>query len=797
MITPGSANPLLAAGGEYQISRSLRFNSADSAYLNRTPSSAGNRKTWTWSGWVKLGALGVRRFLFAGGSGTTDTTNNSIEIRSNNDLTFQGGTNQFLITSQLFRDPSARYHIVCAFDSTQATATNRVKLYLSGSQITAFATDARSSITQNTDYGINNNTLHCIGATSYNASPALYFDGYLTEVNFIDGQALTPSSFGETDPITGVWKPKKYTGTYGTNGFYLNFSDNSGTTATTLGKDYSGNGNNWTPNNFSVTAGSGNDSLVDVPTLWGSDTGAGGEVRGNYATLNPLISSTYQTLSNGNLTSKSNTSTDSGAAYSTFSTGLTGKWYMEFVADTSTAGGYPIVGTTLETSNLGNANGAPGIPGQNGGGSCGYRSNGQKYISGTSSSYGNSFATNDVIGVAVDCDNGAVYFSKNGTWQNSGDPTSGATKTGAANTWTGGSTAFYIGVAGYTSGNGAHANFGQHPFQYTAPSGFKALCTTNLPDSAVKKGSDQFNVVLDTGANIKTASEALFPSNYFEWIKDRANANNHQLIDIVRGSTAVLQSNTTAAETTYSAPSGSSVGWVWKANGAGVTNTAGTITSTVSANTTAGFSIVTWTNPTTSNFTVGHGLGVAPRMIITKVRNSTSGWVTYHASLGNTYALTLNTTAAQDNSVSYFNSTSPTSTVFTLGDIGIYGSGVTMVAYCFAAVPGYSAFGSYTGNGSADGPFIYTGFRPRWVMFKQSDAIRNWQIIDALRAGFNGSSNPLLPNTSDAEAGSADRIDFTSNGFKIRTSGADYNASGGTYIFAAFAENPFKYSLAR
>ncbi len=240
-------------GYEYPISRSLRFNSADTTYLNRTPASASNRRTWTWSGWVKRSALGARQILISQGDSSVSVPNGYIEFDANDKLVYgeyTGSAAVNLVTTAVYRDVSAWYHLLIAVDTTQATSSNRAKVYVNGSQISDFSTATYPS--QNFDSGINSTFAAGIGRDQRSAS--LYFNGYLTEINLIDGQALTPSSFGLNDPETGVWSPKQYTGTYGTNGFYLNFSDNSNTTAATLGKDYSGNGNNWTPNNFSVTA---------------------------------------------------------------------------------------------------------------------------------------------------------------------------------------------------------------------------------------------------------------------------------------------------------------------------------------------------------------------------------------------------------------------------------------------------------------------------------------------------------------------------------------------------------------
>jgi hypothetical protein len=240
------------------------------------------------------------------------------------------------------------------------------------------------------------------------------------------------------------------------------------------------------------------------------------------------------------------------------------------------------------------------------------------------------------------------------------------------------------------------------------------------------------------------------------------------------------------------------VAWNWKANGAGSSNTAGTITSTVSANTTSGFSIVRWVG-TAANATVGHGLGAVPSMLIIKERGVADNWGVYHVSVGNQRLLSLNSTNAQSGtSAAYWNNTTPTSTVFSVGtDNKTNGSNAAgMICYAFAPVAGYSAFGSYTGNGSTDGPFVYTGFRPKWVMVKSSTSIRSWVVSDGVRNPYNVTNLYLLPSASDAEA-TNDLFDFTSNGFKVRASLAGINESSQTFIYAAFAETPAKFSLAR
>jgi len=802
------------AGVPNPISKSLRFNTPDAAYLNRTPASASNRKTWTWSGWVKRSAIGsgVQQGLIGCSSGTTDSTFMNFQFTGDR-LGLGLYTQYILLTTQLFRDVGAWYHIVVALDTTNATADNRCRMYINGVEVTVFTT--RNNPTLNADYGINQATQHDIGRAEYTNSTCM--GGYMTEINFIDGQALTPSSFGMTDPVTGVWEPLKYSGTYGTNGFYLNFKD--ATSTTTLGYDYSGNSNTWTTNNFSVTAGVGNDSLTDVPTPWipYNTTGdVGGVVRGNYCTLNALRNGGF-TLSNGNLDFGGTTSDRQVAG--TIALPTSGKWYFEAVPTAIGANSYwgvGIMNTTVTVTSGGLA--TEGFEG--------YAATGNKFSGAGNVSYGSTFTTNDVIGVAVDMDNGAIYFAKNNTWQNSGVPTSGASKTGAAftnlissgYTWTPAIFSFNTGQSGVT-------NFGQRPFAYTPPSGFLSLCTTNLPASTILDGDQYFNTLLYTGngSNSRTVTGVGFNPD-FVWVKDRTSANSHFLVDIVRGSNACLASDQSAAEfnpTTAASNGGigavttdgftivqgtvnannvntntnAYVAWNWKANGAGSSNTAGTITSTVSANTTSGFSVVSWTG-TGSTGTVGHGLGAAPSFIVAKRRNAVTNWQVYHRSLTANNQLCLNLTIASFSTTTW-NSTEPTSSVFSIDNVELGANGATLIAYCFAAISGFSAFGSYTGNGSTDGPFVYLGFRPRFVMIKRTDSTANWEIWDTTRSVYNQTYNALYPNLSNAEDG-GNPIDINSNGFKLRDTGGSTNATNtATYIYACFAENPFKNALAR
>ena len=300
------------------------------------------------------------------------------------------------------------------------------------------------------------------------------------------------------------------------------------------------------------------------------------------------------------------------------------------------------------------------------------------------------------------------------------------------------------------------------------------------------------------------------------WIKSRNNVTNNNLTDSVRGVTKLLFSNSTAAEATFSggvssfnsngfslASGGDTgfsasgytyVGWNWKAGGTAVSNTAGTITSQVSANTTSGFSVVTWVHSSTTS-TIGHGLGVAPQFLIVKSRTTAYNWDVGCTSIGWGNRLNLNTTDAAY-SPAFWNSTAPTSTVFTYAGSGA-SNGDNMVAYCFTPIAGYSAFSSYTGNGSSDGPFIYTGFRPRFVMIKRSTGADEWIMIDSSRDTYNLATKTLYANQSNAEENLYNHADLLSNGFKLRTTNSGTNQGSNTYIYMAFAENPFKYANAR
>ena len=767
-----SNNLLMGAAGQstgYTIDQSIRFNDDDDAHLYNTSFSASPTSSTdcTFSTWVKRGNFGSYQVMVYGGN-PAGSTAESIRFDNDEDLRIAQASSAYdLKTDQKFRDVAGWYHIVVAFDTDNATASERIKLYVNGERVTSFSTATYPSSGYSTNFTSGAASVaHVLGANAYEGSgpDSQHFDGYQAEINFVDGQVLDPTSFGETNSNTGQWVPVKYTGSYGTNGFYITGADSAD-----LGADDSGNGNNFTSSSGGFTAA---DQVTDSPT-------------DNYATLNPLLKHGSVTLADGNLEASSSANGWFGSV-GTVGVRLGDKVYFE---------GKCLTNTRLYFG-LSRINGSGGTikpesdsTFEGGQSDTDYMwrvtdANTVYYQTTNQSVTVSAVSVNDIVGCSVDT-NGTVKFYKNGTEIHSFSATLVA-----------GDTYMPIySVNGATSTEKWEVRFGSTGISHQ-PAGFSLLRTSDMADPTIADPSDYFQAVLDTGANIKTTAEALY-TDQLEWIKDRDNANNHQLIDSVRGTSAVLQSNTTAAETTYSAPSGNSVGWVWKANGTGSSNTDGSITSTVSADTTSGFSIATYTG-TGSAATIGHGLGVAPAMVIVKKRDSGTddAWIIWHQELpGANYYLNFDT-GAQDTSVNYWNNTLPTSSVFSVGaSNGTNQSSKTFVAYCFAEVEGFSKFGSYTGNGSSDGVFVNTGFEVGFLMYKRTNAAESWEMYDSTR-GFNVHNFNLRANLSNAEQSDV-RVDLLSNGFKARSSNTAINASGSTYIYMAFASSPFKTATAQ
>ena len=554
--------------------------------------------------------------------------------------------------------------------------------------------------------------------------------------------------------------------------------------------------------------GSDEDCLVDVPNAVTADADAtdttGGYQRGNYATLNPLDSPTgnFGTLTNGNLDF-----VGSSNAYhslrATISIPSTGKWYYESTSNgtayspRSSGSQYSAIGfvkTNVAISSITDGN-------SNWLGDNGYGLN----FSGTRVDlHGTEIDGGDVVGVAIDRDANTYEYFVNGV----------STASGTIGVASGTDLSPFVFVYG-SSYTDRTVNFGQMRFKYPIPSGYAALNTTALPAATVEDGSEYFVANTHTGNGSTQSITGLSFSPDLVWIKQRNSAADHNLFDIVRGVQKRLFSNSTSAEGTISSGltafnsdgwtmgssgniNGSSntyVGWAWDAGSSTASNTDGSITSSVRANPSAGFSIVSWTG-TGSAGTIGHGLNSVPELIIGKNTGNTTSWMVGAAAANDwSKVLFLNSTSALTTNGN-FNSTAPTSSVFSVGT----GSGLNQntkahIAYCFTPVAGYSAFGSYTGNGSSDGPFVFTGFRVAFLMWKLSSASGgHWNIEDNGRSPVNPVTVSLRANTNEADLTTSQGqiVDLLSNGFKVKNTSGQHNTSGETYIYMAFAENPFQ-----
>ena len=799
-----------SALGGIDVQRSLRFRSNNTASLTRTPSSASNRKTFTHSVWVKRAKLGAATILAA--DNNSGSNYGSFFFESSTDrLQFNsivsGSQSIVAYTSSVFRDVTAWYHIVLVVDTTQATNSNGLKIYVNGTQQTI----TFSSYNQNADTSYNNNVEQLIGKLQ---SGSEKFDGYMTEVNFIDGQALDSTYFGFTDSQTGIWMPKRYEGTYGTNGFYLKFADNSGTSATTMGKDSSGNGNNWTPNNISVTSDHTNDSMLDTPS-------------NNFANLNNTnffmidLGSTINQLEEGGLFLDNPNNADR-AVHATQLMQKGKKYYVEGVYYESGSGSQSNWAITSLTKNDGypmkpntdRDEGAWGIDWRGGAGTPAifYKNGGQTY-SGSRPSNG------QVIGMAIDLVNGKIWFHKAGTYAwGGGSPTSGTTPdiSGVPT-----DEDFYFTVSVDSGGpnyTDFRINFGQQPFQYK-PSGFDGLLnseTITVTPPVIMRPQRHFDTVLWSGdgstSNRKISLE--FKPDLV-WSKTRNYAYHHVWMDSVRGASNRLNSDQAYTENftnggylasfdddgfTWQYGGGSLnqwwnesynyIAWCWKAGGTAVSNTDGDITSSVSANTEAGFSIVTYSgNGSGTGQTVGHGLGKAPKVIFLKKRNAATNWFVYHGAAGDGAFEGLNTTSAYGSGLAPFNTTAPSSTVVTLGNTDGNQSGINFVLYCWAEIPGYSSFGKYKGNGGSVGSYVHLGFRPAFLILKRIDDSKSWILFDNKRSPSNLVDKSLYPNKESVENNFSNlEVDFLSNGFKIRNSVNTINGSGATYVYMSFAE---------
>jgi hypothetical protein len=814
------------AAPAYDIPNSMRFEDGDSSNLSRTQGS-GNRRTWTYSVWFKRGNLS-QKFLAAWQNTAENSDYDGLDLSLDTIRWYPSGSSGgYLTTTQVFRDSSAWYHLVLAVDTTQGTASNRAMMYINGERITDFANETYP--VQNYDGQANiSGRVATIGSNVMGSSSfGGFYDGYMAEIHFIDGTALTPSTFGEAGDY-GEWKAKAVSGvTYGTNGFYLDFKL-SATGTSGIGKDQSGNGNDFASSGYAAT-----DQMLDSPT-------------NNFPTFNPLDNARTDSgtviLKEGNLFQESVSADASVFGSISFSSG---KWYAEFLV--VNAGNTRTIGI-IPANDVGGYIGHPLVGAAD---AYGYRGVDGTLYTGqteTATSVGTT-TTGDIISVSVDLDSGTKTIK----WQKNGADLSGTTQltiTQSGSDWIfgircdatqdmmvnfGQDSSF----AGNKTGQNNADDNGYGDFYYAPPTGFLALCTKNMAVPTVVP-SEHFNTVLYDGTqDIRSVTGVGFQPD-LAWIKHRQDARSGALLDAVRGATKILTPDTNAAEyteadsltsfdtdgftlgddnNTYRVNEGGGtpqiVAWNWKAGNATLGTgdfTQGSIPSTCSRNAAAGFSIVSYSgdasatadgsNNSGAYWNIGHGLSTAPEVIMVKKRQA-AAWYMGHISLGSDVwtagrHLVLNTTAAAAPQTNILWGTGTVnSTLFSAGGWDVINrSGNTYIAYCFHSVDGYSKMGSYVGNGSTDGTFVYTGFRPAWIMVKASSAVGAWFMFDNKRLGYNSESRRLIADTTDTEADPGD-FDILSNGFKLGFTSGNANGSGVTYIFLAFAETPFKYANAR
>ena len=780
----------------YSVDNSLCLNSGDSPYLSKTFAGAGDRKTWTFSCWLKqsrmlagdgnYGGLFRQALHYVGFRQTAALGRSHFNI-SGVFSAFGGGA-----LTDLHRDPSAWYHFVFIFDTTQAVAGNRIKMYVNNTLLT-ITTEGGSPPALNYDGPWMNNAAHELFRAS--TSDAYIFDGYVAEVIVCDGSALPPSNFGETN-TQGVWVPKKISGlTFGTNGFYLDFQSSGD-----LGNDVSGNNNDWTSNNLAST-----DQSTDTPT-------------NNHCTVNAIdsLADTW-TITEGNRFPAQAANNSRGKCNFGIDSADTDGWYWECELDaipsafTSSIGILPV--DNYNTGNMADPTTNVdaefyGVTNQTN------PARTYKHIGGSSSSLDTvAMTAGQIFGVAVK--GNKIWIAKDNTWFGSGDPSAGSNELGSI---TAGLYHPVHGARGGTSGIIFKYRFAEAEWTYSAPTGFKAICTANIPEPAIKDGSTNFQ--MDDFAGTGSSNARTFGGNSdmqpdILWIKAKNTTTGwiefNAAVGVQKYNTLNEQGGETSDSNSLTAfntdgftvvslatVNSGSYGFFafgWSAGGSGSSNTAGSInTTTTIVDTTAGISVGTYTG-TGSGATVGHGLGVTPATVIIFPRSNgdhklVANWQSGISAYGEKWKL--NDTEAASSSSNQI--TAASSTTFTLGtDTGVNGSSRTYSYYAFAEVPGFSKFGTYTGNGNADGAFLYCGFKPAIIIAKCDRAGEDWiQFNTKTDPNGNPAINYAYPNDTAAFTNSANfLVDFLSNGIKMRGTESRINRSGNAIVFMAFAENPF------
>jgi hypothetical protein len=807
----------------HTIDQSLRFDDGDSARLADTMGTPTDTDKATISVWVKRGQLtGVNQTIIEGYNGSSGTASSIYFDASNRLHVAFGGGGGALTTNAVFRDVSAWYHILVAFNSFKSNSTKRCKIYVNGQEITSFSSSSYPNRYQE-QHMFASGSNHRIGSNWNNTGN--FFDGYMAEFNGIDGTDLTPSSFGELKD--SIWVPKDVSGlTYGTNGFHLDFADGSA-----IGNDVSGQNNDWTTSGLVAS-----DVMLDSPT-------------NTFAVLNVLDNATA--LSEGSLAQTGNANWR--ASRSTFKLPASGKWYFE--ATTTVNSQRIILGVAVDSMSL--TSSAQGLTGFVGMAIDSTNANAQNNQSSSTNLFVNTGSSGRkmLVQMAIDCDTGKMWFGYNGDFYNSSGDATGNPSAGTNETVTlSNPENFFPLVQSYDNNNKIVANFGQDSsfagnrtsgsagasdanghadFFYSPPSSFLALCSANMPEPAIIDGSEYFNTVLYTGNGGTQSITGVGFQPDWVWMKSRDEGSSsytgHNVVqDSVRGvgtdTGLVTNENYGEATAGYSDAltafdsdgftlgarnqvnynNDAFVSWNWLAGTAVSGNTTGSGTAktyTGSVNTESGFSIIKYVGNGTPGHTIPHNLtvgGVAttPTMIIVKRLDANGGWRVQHKDVPATNLVSLHTNTASFVSDTFFNDTAFNSTVFTVGsDASINSNDKDYIAYCFTDIEGFSKAGMYFGNSSANGTYVHTGFRVAWLMVKDRDNTGSWYIWDNKRS-YNEMNDRLVADLSAAET--ADReVDFLSNGFKLRESNNAHNTSGREYIYLAFAEQPFKYSNAK
>ena len=783
---------LLPAGGRQSvdigdpIAHSARFRGNASPNMVRIMPSGGSPAKFSISWWGKRGAVDASsgRILY---TSYQDASNYStLGFNYDGNIIYSelsSGVNVWAaITKAQYRDPSSFLHIYLEFESTHATTTERIRLWVNGMRVTAFNSISYPASGNSSWFGTPG-IYQVVGAFT---SSAANFDGVFARLEYLHGLVFNgPSNFGRVSSGTGAWVNKSYAGSFPGNSFSLRFESVS--IASDFGIDSSGNGNTFNVSNLSATVGVTYDWLTDTPT-------------NNYATLNPLTN-----LASGSTIGEGNLYFAAGGHRSIQSSiGMTdGKWYAEITFDPSgIAGGIGV--TSLSHYSVAPATAANvwwvydnnvnfGILNQT-----------------TVGSYSPRFTSGATWRICVDVRAGQVFIGDHlGNWIDSANGSTGNPSTGANPTF-GGVTANAAGGSGQlffmseNAGVGAMRwNFGQSPFVTAPPTGFKTLCTANMPDLGIPKSSAGFNTLLYSG---NSAARSLTGAGFapdLAIVKARSGGSSAAfLASSLRGPTKFIYNNTDAVEqvnaNTLTSFDSDGVSLGNDASGIGFNITGYTYFINLWKKAARfGHDQVQYTG-TGVNRTIAHSLGATPSMILVKnlTVNARSTCV-YHKNLGSGTYLPFNFNYAPGTSSAVWNNTAPTSSDFTVGtDTWVNENGATYEALLFTDVPGFSKFGAYTGNGTTDGPFVSLGFRPRWIMIRRTDTTGDWTVIDTARNPYNLAGIETYLELVNNEA-AGNNVDLMSNGFKLRNTNAWVNASGGTYVYMAFAETPFKYANAR